>query len=324
MGLIKKTKQAYKNATIEKTDYGSPEPREPLSKNVVGWLNNKENSKKPILFVILSVLFIAGLIAMMIWATTKVYSSDNSSYDTSQNSSSSSSDLLSSTSDPRYYAYFNGISKWSFCSTNQKEFGNKVYEELMNLAMKKGSTVYCYSQVTKEGETNIVYMKESTDSRCFRMTVAADFSFSITEIRSSELPNASENAELEAETKAREQRKAEIEANDKSDKNDTTTTWIDTTNTSQAVLLTNKEELKKYLPEECVNYLPDSLINGMKETYGFNAVAGLSCLRQETVTQDGDNYTFIAQFTDQDRNGLIVEITFNKQTGNFSGKKVTN
>lgn len=316
--MFNKIKQSYKNATKEKTDFGSPEPREPLSAGIVNWANDNTDGKKTKFYVLGIILFIVFVILLVGWSVARVYSPNNQQEQIQGTLSEQKATTVN------YLPYFNNISGWKFCVSKQKEFANSVYEELLDLGVEKGSSIYCYSDVTTTGDFNIAYMKESANSRCFQLQVKSNLEFAIKEISEEELPNVKENEELKKQEEERATRKAEQEANDKSNKNDTVQSTVDTTDTSRSVLLTNTEELKKYLPEQCATTMSDSLISGMKEAYGFNAVADLSCVRQETVKQDGNNYVFTAQFVDQDRNVLNVEVTYNQSDGTFSGKRIAN
>lgn len=320
MGIIKKIKNSYKNSQIEKKDFGNPEPREPLSNGLVSALNNPKSGNKKAPFIVGSVVFTILIVGLVGWSFYRVYGPNAESETTNSDISVLSSG--SSTAESEYYKYFNNLNAWSFCNVNRNEFANKVYSKLLEMGIQEKSIVYCYSDVVKSGDLNVAYMRESASSRYFQMIVESDFSITIKEIIASDLPSASDTEQVEKEKAEREARKAEQEANDKSNKNDTTTTNSDLTNTTGSVLVTDKDMLKKCLPEECAEMASTSLINGIKETYGFNAEADISVIRPETITQNGSNYTFVAQFLDKDRNGLNVEVTYNKDDGSFSGKKI--
>lgn len=318
MALLEKIKQSYHNATTEKTKFGNPEPREPLSAGLVNWMNDNQDNKKTKVYVVGLIVFIILIIGLIGWSFARVYAP------TEEQQQAQTSTTTQKASSVNYLPYFNNINEWKFCVSNQKEFANNVYQELLDIGMEKGSTVYCYSDVTTTGDFNIAYMKESANSRCFQLQVKSNLDFAIKEVTENELPNVKETEELKKQEEERAARKAQQEANDKSNKEDTVTSDIDTTDTSRSVLLTNTNELKKYFPEECANMMCESLITGMKSSYGFNAVADLCCVRQETIKQEGSNYVFTAQFVDQDRNVLNVEITYNQSDGTFSGKRISN
>ena len=314
MGLIKKIKNSYKDATTEKTDYGSPEPREPLSAGLVSWVNNNEGNKKTKFYVIGLIVFVILIACLIGWSFSRVYSTNNDQSNQQVQTTQSKT--------TNYLPYFNNISAWSFCASSQRDFANNVYSELLDIGVKKGSTIYCFSDVTTTGDINIAYAKESTDSRCFQLQVKSNLDFVIKEISEAELPNVSETEELKKQQEERNARKAAQEANSNNN-GETVQSTIDTSNTTRSILLTNSQELKKYLPEDCVALLPDSLIQGMKDAYGFSAIADLCCIRQETIRQEGSNYIFTAQFVDQDRNVLNVEVTYSQSDGSFSGKRIS-
>ena len=322
MGLFKKAKESYKNATKEKTNFGSPEPREPLSAGLVNWMNDNQDNKKTKVYVVGLIVFVILIIGLIGWSFARVYFTDNNQ--TQEQTLSSTTSQTSSNTGTNYLTYFNNINSWSFLSGKQKDFANSLYKELIDIGVDKGATVYCYSDVTESGDLKIVYIKEANKSRCFQVQVKSDLSFTLKEVTEADLPNVKENEELKKQAEERAARKAEQEANDKSNKNDTVQSTVDTTDTTNSIRLTDTEKLKKFLPEDCVNMISDSLVNGMKDAYGFSAVADWSVIRPETVSQDGSNVTFMAQFVDQDHNVLNVQITYNQQDGNFSGKRVTN
>lgn len=319
MGLIEKAKKSYKNATTEKTNFGSPEPREPLSAGLVNWMNDNQNDKKTKVYVIGLIVFVILIIGLIGWSFVRVYAPD----ETQTTEQTQSSTTSQASNGANYLTYFNNINSWRFLNGKQKEFANNLYSELIDVGVDKGATVYCYSDVTESGDIKIVYIKEANKSRCFQVQVKSDLSFTLKEVTEADLPNVKENEELKKQEEERAARKAQQEANDKSDKNDTVQATVDVTDTSNSIALTDSAKLKNFLPEDCVNMISDSLVNGMKDAYGFNAISDWSVIRPETVTQNGSNVTFMAQFVDQDHNVLNVEITYNQSDGNFSGKRVT-
>lgn len=320
MGLIKKTKEAFKNAKVEKSDFGSPEPKEPLSKGLLDWLNNSSDEKRKLIYGIALVVFVAFIIFLLGWSINRVYFQPDT-YQTNQSKTEENSKVKST---ENYLPYFDNIKSWSFCLSNVSEYASNIYKELLDKGMEKGTTIYCYSDVTESGDYYVTYIKESRDSRYFQIKTKKSLEFEIKEVSEKDIPNYKEQEQLNKDAEERATRKAETEKSDTSSSSDTVTSTVDTLDISHSVQLTDSNALREYLSDDCVDVIADSLIEGMKNSYGFNAIPSSSYVMTNTIKKDGDNATFYVQFTDKDKNRLVVEVTWNASDGMFSGKKVVN
>lgn len=316
MGLIKKTKDAWKNATTEKTNFGKTEPQESLSSPISNWLENSASETTKLVLMICAVVLI---IAVIVWGIYQVYfvpESDDENVSTVQTSQTNSS--------ARYEIYFENLSDWVFLTANeQTKTANDIYEQLINLGIEKGTIVYCLSDYTESGNNYLAYIRESTNSTYYQVSFDVDKNVTLKAISKEDLPDQEEQKAIEAQTKAEEAERQKLESAYKKDDN-TVSKEVDISNGLRNVSLTDTSTLSNFLPLNCAQLIASSLVTGMRESYGFEAIADYSAVRPETLEVNGNEYSFVAQMIDSKQNVLLVWVTWDESSQTFSGQRIEN